>query len=180
MEVLNRLHANQAVPGAKRREHDESTIGLADLPDLVHSAQQNAINLGRRDRDILGEESDTGQKLMDAELGLLDRLGRVTRDQDLGRVPTLGIGRAVTVAVRKRRREVDGRVGHRLNELDVLAVPATQELVHRRLKGRGIDDSPELDGGQHKKWFLSPRQESKRTSWSMWMSTRVLACSEDR
>lgn len=81
---------------------------------------------------------------MDPELGLLDRLGRLAGDEDLGGVPALGIGGAVAIAPREGRGEVDGRVGDGLDKLDVLPVTPTQELVHRGVERRGVDNPPEL------------------------------------
>ena len=81
---------------------------------------------------------------MDPELGLLDGLGGLARDQNLGGIPTLGVGRAVTITPREGRGKVDGRVGYGFDELDVLAVTATQKLVHGGVEGGGVDNSPEL------------------------------------
>jgi hypothetical protein len=81
---------------------------------------------------------------MDPELGLLNSLGRLARDQNFRGITALSIGRAVAVAAGKRRGEVDGRIGNRLDQLDVLAVTATQELVHGWVERRGINDSPKL------------------------------------
>ena len=144
MQILNSLHAHHALPGPKGREHDKSTIRLGDLADLIHPAEQDTVNLGGRDGYVLDEESDTSKELMDPELSLLDGLRSLAGDQNFGGIPTLGVGWTVAITPGEGRREVDGRVGHGFDELDVLAVTATQELVHGGVKRGGIDNSPEL------------------------------------
>ena len=125
VQILNGLHAHHALPGPQGREHDKSTIRLGDLADLVHPAEQDTVNFGGWDGHILDEESNTSKELVDPELGLLYGLGGLARDQNLGGIPTLGVGRAVTITPREGRGKVDGRVGYGFDELDVLAVTAT-------------------------------------------------------
>lgn len=60
MQVLDGLHTDHALPGPQGREHDECTIGLGDLANLVHPAEQDAVNLGSGYRHVFDEESDTG------------------------------------------------------------------------------------------------------------------------
>lgn len=83
MEVLGALETNRALSGGKRREHNEDTVGLHDLAHLVHPTQQNAINLGHGDGNILDKESDSRQDLMDPRLGLRNGLGGLASDEDL-------------------------------------------------------------------------------------------------
>lgn len=147
MEVLDSLDAHRAVSRPERRKHDKGAVSLNNLAHLVHSAEEDAIDLGGRHRDILGEDSHTGEKLVDPKLSLFDGLGCLARDQDIAGLPTRSIRRAVAVALGKRRRKVDGRVGHGFNELDVLAVTTTQDLVQRRVEFHGIDNSPQLHQG---------------------------------
>lgn len=84
---------------------------------------------------------------MNPELGLLDRLGRLACNQNLGGIPALGIGWTVAVTPGEGRWEVDGRVGDRLDKLDVLPVAATQELVHGGVEGGGVDNPSKLKSG---------------------------------
>ena len=99
MKVLGALETNRALPGSKRREHDEDTVGLHDLAHLVHPTQQNAVNLGHGNRNILDEESDGGQNLVDASLGLRNGLGGLASDEDLIRVTAQSTRRAVSIGV---------------------------------------------------------------------------------
>ena len=144
MQVLNRLHTDHPLSGSQGRKHDKCTIRLGDLADLVHPAEQNAVNLGSGNCHVLDEEPDTGKEFMNPELGLLNRLGRLARNQNLGRISALGIGWTVAVTPGEGRREVDGRVGDRLDELDILPVAPTQELVHGGVEGGGVHNSPKL------------------------------------
>lgn len=98
MEVLDGLDADQALPRTQRREHDKGAVSLGNLADLVHAAEQDAVDFGRRERDVLDKQSDASEELVDAELGLLDGLRRLARDQNLGRITALGIWRAVAEA----------------------------------------------------------------------------------
>ncbi len=170
MQILNGLHAHHALPGPQGREHDKSTIRLGDLADLVHPAEQDAVNLGGRDGYVFDEESNTRKELVDPELGLLDGLGRLARDQDLGGIATLGVGWAVAITPREGRGEVDGRVGYGFDELDVLAVTATQELVHGGVERGGIDNSPEL------RPRLTHKQGSSRQRWELGGSVQAGRC----
>lgn len=130
MKVLRALETDRALSGGKRREHDEYTIDLHDLAHLVHPTQQNAVNLGHSDRDILDKESDRGQDLMDPRLGLRNGLGSLASDENLVRVAAKGTRGTVSIGVGEARREVDGSVGGRLDMLDVLPVSATQQRLH--------------------------------------------------
>lgn len=130
MQVLGSLETNRALSGGKRREHNEDTVDLHNLAHLVHPTQQNAVNLGHSDRDILDKESDSGQDLVNPRLGLRNGLGSLARDEDLVRVAAKSTRRAVSIGVREARRKVDGSVGGRLDVLDVLAVSATQQWLH--------------------------------------------------
>jgi hypothetical protein len=144
MQILDSLHTHHALSGPQGWEHDEGAVRLGDLAHLVHPAEQDAVNLGGGNGHILDKESDTSKKFMNPELGLLNGLRGLARDQDLGRIPALGIGWAVAIAPGEGRGKVDGRVGHGLDELDIFAVASTQELVHRGVERGGIDNSPEL------------------------------------
>lgn len=74
----------------------------------------------------------------------LDGLLRITGDENVVWIPAMRIGRAITVHLREGRREVDGSPGGRLDQLDVLPVPATDDLVKRQFELDDIDDSTEL------------------------------------
>jgi hypothetical protein len=97
MQVFNSLHTHHALPRPKGREHDEGTVRLNDLPNFVHPAEQNAVDFGGGNRDILRKQSNAGEEFVDPELGLLNALGRLARDEDLVGVPTLGIRRTIAV-----------------------------------------------------------------------------------
>lgn len=129
MEVLGALETNRALSGGKRWDHDEDTVGLHDLAHLVHPTQQNAINLGHGNRNVLDKESDSGQDLVDPRLGLRNGLGSLSSDEDLIRIAAQGTRGAVTIRVGEARREVDSSVGGRLDVLDVLPVSATKQRL---------------------------------------------------
>ena len=48
MEVLDGLDSDGVLTGCQGREHDEGTVGLEDLANLVHAAEQDAINFRSR------------------------------------------------------------------------------------------------------------------------------------
>ena len=130
MEVLGALETNRALSRGKRRKHDEDAVGLHDLAHLIHPTQQNAVNLGHGNRDILDKQSDSGQDLMDTRLGLRNGFRILPGDENLVRVAAQGTRGAVSIGVGKARRKVDRGVGGRLDVLDVLPVSATQQRLH--------------------------------------------------
>jgi hypothetical protein len=97
MKVLNALNAHRILPGSEWGEHDERAITLDDLPHFVHSAEQDTVDLGRRDLNILHENSQTVQQFVHPALGLVDCLGILAGDEHLLGVSALSVGRAVAV-----------------------------------------------------------------------------------
>ena len=68
---------------------------------------------------------------MQLDLGHLDTLGVLAGDQDLLRIPALGVRGTVTVNLGERWREVDGGVGARLDQLNILPTTAAYKLMER-------------------------------------------------
>jgi hypothetical protein len=81
---------------------------------------------------------------VDLDLCQLNALGVLAGDENLGGIPAMSVGRAIPVHLREGRREVDGGVGRGLNQLDILSVTATHDLVERQLKLDSINNSPQL------------------------------------
>jgi hypothetical protein len=92
------------------------------------------------------------------EFGLRNGFGALARDEDLLRVSALSIERAVAVRLREGWREVDCRVRCRLNELDVLPVAATDDLVQRKLVLDSIDNPSKL------RWMSATRKASAKAT----------------
>lgn len=69
----------------------------------------------------------------------------VAGDYDLVPRPNEGAGRAVAEYIRKERGKVYGRVRGRLDELDVSAMSAADEIVERKLELDRVDLSGELN-----------------------------------
>jgi hypothetical protein len=81
---------------------------------------------------------------VEAELGLLDCLGRLACDVDLRRVAALGWLWTIAECRREGGRKVDGRVGRRFDDLDVLPIAAAHELVEREFDRLAVDNSSKL------------------------------------
>lgn len=148
MQSFAALDPDHVALACKRREQDVGAVCLENLADLVEAREENAVNLGRRDSDILHVQSNARNGLMELLLSQFNGLRAFSRDEDIRWVSAAGSRRAVTVHLRERRWEVDGGAGGRLDELYVLPVAAANELVNGQVELGGIDDSAEL-------WFRS-------------------------
>lgn len=120
MKAFHALDPDHVALGSQGRELDERAIRFHNLPDLIQPGQKNIINLGRRHNSILHEQSNAANEFVYLPLRHGNVLRRVSGDEDLLRVSTLGSSRAVSVDLRKGRWEVDSRVRCRLDKLDIL------------------------------------------------------------
>lgn len=64
VKSLNTLNTDHATLRSQCRELDESSISFHDLANLIQSAQQDTIDLCRRDYCILHEDSCPGYELV--------------------------------------------------------------------------------------------------------------------
>ncbi len=144
VEILGSLNADGVLFGSQRGKHDVGAIGVNDLADLVHTAEQDAIDLLGGDDDVFDEQAEARENVVDLLLSSRNALGVFSRDEDLVWVPRSRVGRAVAEDGRERRRHVDGGPGGRLDQLDALAVTAAQGLMESELESQGVDDSAEL------------------------------------
>ena len=129
MKTLNTLNPHQVALGTKLWEQNESAVRLHDFPDLIQAAQQDTVDLGRRNHAVLHEQSRSLDQFMDLLLGRRDILWRLSSDEYFLRIPALGTGMTVSIDLRKRRREINSRICRRFNVLDVLPRAATDDGV---------------------------------------------------
>ena len=129
MQILKSLDTDGVVPSSKRGKHDECGVCLHDLSDLVHPAQQDIVNLGIRNLNVFNVELHVFDGLVDPTLGILNGLGRFSGDEDLRWLSACSLGRHIAIHGRERRGKVNRSVGLGLNELDVLSVSTTEQLV---------------------------------------------------
>ena len=71
-------------------------------------------------------------------------LWRVSGDEYLFWIASLSTSRAISINLRKRGREVDGRVGCRLDELDVLSRSSAYDCVKGEFEDGPINNAPQL------------------------------------
>lgn len=100
---------------------DKGTIRLHNLANFVQPREEDAINLGSGDNGVFHEESGASDQFMNFLLRHSNILRCVSGDEDLLGVPSLGTCRAISVDLREWRREVNGGVRRRLDELYVLS-----------------------------------------------------------
>jgi hypothetical protein len=146
METFVALDANKSLAGSNRREQHIAAIGLKNLANLVQAVEEDAVNLGGGDGDVLHVDPGAGDGVVNLLLGHGDGLFALAGDEDVGGIAALGVGGAVAVHLREGRGEVDGGAGGGLDELDVLALASAHELVERQVELEGIRDAAELKG----------------------------------
>lgn len=145
MKSLVALHSDHVALAGQRREHDVGSIRLKDLPDLVQSTKQDAINLCSWNRHILNVKSKSRSCLVKLLLGHLDGLVRLSSDEDIGRVSATRIRWAVAIHLREWWREVDCSSRRRLDELNILPVTTTNKLVAGQFEASSINNTAELE-----------------------------------
>ena len=144
MKTLAALDSNHVALACQGGEHDVCSIRLKDLADLVQATKQDAIDLGGGDRDVLNVEPNPLNSFVELLLCQLDGLGSLASDEDIRGVSAGRVRWAVAVHLRERRRKVDGSPSGRLNQLDVLAVAATDELVAGQFELGTVYNTAEL------------------------------------
>lgn len=147
MQHIQPLHPDRVPLAGKGREHDVRRVSLHYLANLIQPVQKNGVNLGRRYLHVLDEDSNSHCGVMKPLLGHVNRLLRVTSDEDFVGISAARVRRAVAVHLREWRREVYGSAGGRLDQLDVLPVAAANDLVNRQLQLGDVDVSAELYTG---------------------------------
>lgn len=143
VDRLGCLYPDDVLPYTKKREHDISAMRLDDLAYLLEPTQEDAVDFGGRNADILHQAPHGEQEFVHLGLGELYRTRVLTCDEYLGVITTVGTGRTIAVHRGERRREIDGCISRRLDELDVLAVTTTDELVKGVVKLHAVHDSTE-------------------------------------
>jgi hypothetical protein len=83
-------------------------------------------------------------ELMNLLLGHSNILWRVSCDEYLFRITSLGTSRAISIDLRERGRKVDCCVSCRLDELDVLSRSSAYDCVKRELEDRSINNASQL------------------------------------
>ena len=144
MQHIQPLHSHHVTLAGKRWEHDVGCVGLHHLANFVQSAQEDGVNLGRRDLYILNEDPDSHGGVVQPLLRHLNRLLGVPRDEDIVRLPAMRVRGAVAVHLRERRRKIDGCSGGRLDQLDILPVAAADNLMNRKFQLDDIHYTTEL------------------------------------
>jgi len=110
-KALAALNSNHGALTRQRGEHDVSSVGLENLSNLVEAGEQDAVNLGSRNRDILDVEPDSRDGLVQLLLGQLDGLRGIAGDENVGGITAVRVRRAVAVHLREQRRKVYGSSG---------------------------------------------------------------------
>jgi hypothetical protein len=105
------LNSDHVALACQWGEHDVGSIGFENLPDLVQTTKQDAINFGSRNGYVFNVKSDAIDSLMEFLLGKLDGLGLVASDEDVGGITAGRVRGDVTIHLREWRREVDGGSG---------------------------------------------------------------------
>lgn len=144
VQVLGRLNADRVLFQAKRRKLNEGAIRLNNLANLIQPSEQDSVDLFRWHGHILYVEADATQQIPQLQLRKLDLTRLIASDEDFAGVPRLSIARTVSEVRRERRWEVDGSPRSRLDQLDVLAVATTDELLDRKLDVCPVNNAAKL------------------------------------
>ncbi len=129
VKSFNSLDADQITRRAELREEDEGAIHFHDLSDLVQACEKDAVNLWWRHNTVLHEQSCRRRQLVNLCLSHGDVLRSFASDEDLLWVSSLCSWVAVSIDLREWWWEVDGGIGSRLNELDVLSGASADDGV---------------------------------------------------
>ena len=144
MENVSALHAHDASLDAEWWHQDVRAVVLDDLAHLVEALEQDGVQLSVSDHNGLHEDLCLHDQVVQTLLGAQNAFRVLTGDVDQVVRSALGPGRRVAEQAGERRREVDGRAGGRLDDLDVLAATPTNQCVHGQLELHGVDVALEL------------------------------------
>lgn len=144
MQIFHALDADHATLGSKWGKHDVGAVCLNDLPHFVHPGEEDAVDLGGGNLYVFDEEPDSQHTFVQLILGLLNRLRSLACDQDLLDIAPLCVGWTVPIGRRKRRREIYRGSSCRFDELDILPITATNELMKRKVDLGGVDNPSKL------------------------------------
>lgn len=154
MEDLGALDTNETTLAAQLREQHVGAIHLHDLADLVEAIEQDVIDFVGVHNDILHVDLDAHDQLAQLLLGPRDLLGGLSGDVDLIFGATMGARGRVTEDSREGRREVDGRSGGSLDQLDVFASATADQSVHGQFEFQSIDMAFELQEAKQNRLVL--------------------------
>lgn len=144
MQTLGSLNTDEVSLGSQSRELNEGAVGFHNLANLIQSAQQNAVNLGSRNRGILHEDSRSRNQLVNFPLRQFDVLWCLASNENLLGVPSRGSNGAVSIDLREWWWEVDSCVSSRLDELDVLSRSTAYDSVKGEFEKRVINNASKL------------------------------------
>lgn len=129
VEDFGALHPDQATLASQLWKENVGAIHLHDLADLIQAVEQNTINLMRRDHNILDVTFRVQDQLMELLFGLVDVVLAVSSDVYLVLSSPVRSRWGITINAGKRWREVNGGVGYRLDQPDILSSPTTDDGV---------------------------------------------------
>ena len=119
------MYPDQPTLAPELWEQDIRAICLHDLPDLIETIEQDAVNLVRRYHHIFDVALGVQNQLMQLLLRLIDGLLIVSSDVNLVFTSPMRSRRSVAVDARKWRWKVDGGVRSSFDKSDVLPGPPT-------------------------------------------------------
>lgn len=134
VEAFNSLDSDHAALRSKSWELDECSVCLHDLTNLVHSSQENAVDLSGGHMSIFHEEPRHSNKFVDSAFGCGYVFCSVTSNKDLFGVSSLSTLWTVFVNLGEGGWEIDSCVSRRFDHLDVLSGSSTNHSVERQLE----------------------------------------------
>ena len=115
------------------------SVRLHDLAYFIKTIQENAINLARGNHDIFDVKLCSAHKISQFLLCLVDLVLILTSDEDF---ISCSSGRAlgnVTEDVGERGREIDGSLGGRFDQFDVLSSSSGDQGMHGQFELHDIN-----------------------------------------
>ena len=125
MKDIVTLDAHHTALASQWREQHIRSIGFHHSSNLVESVQENAVDFVAIKNHILHKKLNAADQLTQLLLGVLYVLLRFSRNKDFIFTSARRPGRNIAMNPKKWRRKVNGGLGRRLDQFDVLSGPTT-------------------------------------------------------